>query len=118
MIFKKVKPLIMSSKPPVRHSENGGFYNLSSGIGFFFFTRNLGQMVNRLMSIPEISTINIPNISAINLIEFSSMAMELTDLSYIRNDRTRASKLYRGPDWQKRSPIKDVFCRYGLFYYS
>jgi hypothetical protein len=106
----------MSSKPSVSHSGNGGFYNLGSGIGFFFFTRNLDQMVNSLMNIPEISSINLPNISEINLINFSSMAMELTSLSHIRSDGTKALKKYRRPEWQNRSPIKDVFCRYGLYY--
>jgi hypothetical protein len=112
-----VEPFIMSSKPPVRHSGNSGFNNLGSGIGFFFFTRNLDQMVNSLMNIPDISSINMPNISEINLINFSSMAMELTSLSNIRSNGTKSSKKYRRPEWQKRSPINDVFCRYG-FYYS
>jgi hypothetical protein len=106
----------MSSKPPVRHSENGGFYNLGSGIGFLFFTRNLDQMVNSLTNIPDISSINMPNISAINLIDFSSMAMKITGLAHIRSNGTKASKKYRCPEWQNRSPIKDVFCRYGLYY--
>lgn len=106
----------MSSQPPVRHSENGGFYNLDSGIGFFFFTKNLDQMVNSLMNIPDISSINMPNVSAINLNDFSSMAMELTDLSYNGSNGAKTPKKKRRLAWQKRSPIKDVFCCYGLYY--
>lgn len=106
----------MSKKQSVRHSENDEYYNLSSGIGFFFFTRNFDQMVNSLMNIPDISSLNMPNISVINLIDFSSMAMKLTGHSHIRSNGTRDSKFYPHPDWQKRSPIKDVFCRYGTYY--
>jgi hypothetical protein len=116
ILFKKVEPLIMSSKPPIRHSGNGGFYNLGSEIGFFFFTKNLDQMINSLTSTLEISSNNKPNISAVNLIDFSSMAMELTGLSHIRSNGIKASKKYRRPEWQKRSPINDVFCRYGLYF--
>lgn len=33
-----------------------------------------------------------------------------------RNNETQWLKKYRRPDWQKRSPIMDVFYRYGGYY--
>ncbi len=105
----------MSSKPPVRHFGNGGIYNLDSGIGFFFFSRKLDQMIDRLMSIPGISSINLPNLSSVNSLDFSSMPIELNGSANIKSNETKSLKKYCRPEWQKRSPIKDVFCRYGVY---
>ncbi len=102
----------MSNRP----LKDGEFYNLDSEIGSFFFTKNYEQMINSLMNIPDISSINIPNVSEINLIGFSSISMKLTGHSHIRSNGNRESKIYRPPDWKKRSPIKDVFYRYGGYY--
>jgi hypothetical protein len=106
----------MSSNPPsVRHSGNGGFYNLDSGIGLFFFTSKLDQMVNRLMSVPGISSMNIPNLSSIDTLDISSMEIELNGSTNVGSDGAKPLKKHCCPEWQRRSPINDIFCRYGAY---
>jgi hypothetical protein len=105
----------MSSKPPGRHFGKGGIYNLDFGTGFFFFTKTLDQMIDRLIAIPAISSIKIPNLSSVNILDFSSMAIELNGSANNRSDGTKPLKKYCRPEWQERSPIKDVFCRYGAY---
>lgn len=76
------------------------FYNLNPKIGFFFFTKKIDRKINNLLKV----------------LKLSSLEAELKSVSSNRSDATKSIKKYLRPEWQKRSPIKDVFCRYGAYH--